>query len=77
MVHIRYWIPDNEDQPLFVPKATQTPFHAFQFAVGLAGGTATMTSGDGGVHWEASIPAENELNFCIAAANLHRFRVDE
>ena len=36
-----------------------------------------MTSGDGGEHWEASIPAENELNFRIAAANLHRFRVEE
>ena len=77
MVRIRYWIPDTDEVPALAQNATRTPFEAFQYAVKLAGGTANMTPGDGGVHWEASIPAENELNFSIAAANLHMFRVNE
>ena len=36
-----------------------------------------MTPGDSGVQWEASIPVGNELNFSIAATNLHKFRVGE
>lgn len=77
MVSIRYWIPSNQELPAFAQSTSLTPFEAFQYAVKLTGGTASMTPGEGGVYWEASIPAENALNFCIAAANLHRFRVEE
>ena len=63
--------------PVSAQKEAQTPFEAFQHALELAGRTANMTPGDSGVQWEASIPVGNELNFSIAATNLHKFRVGE